>query len=65
MSKDEAMKLALEALDFAAEQIYSEQDDDLIGVARNALRQALKQTDTQKCVLLTPKDSIEDCFNRR
>ena len=38
-----AAEMALEALDEAADKIYSQDDDDFIGVARKALRQALSQ----------------------
>jgi hypothetical protein len=41
----EAMKLALEALEYAAEEVYSDGDDDIIGVARRAVRQAIAQAD--------------------
>ena len=43
MNHIEAMKLALEALEFAASQIYNENDDDIIAEAIAALRQALEQ----------------------
>ena len=45
MTKDETLKLALEALEFAAAQIYNEDNDDIIADAITALRQALEQPD--------------------
>ena len=45
MTDREAMKLALEALEFAASQIYNEDNDDIIADAIIALRQALEQTE--------------------
>ncbi len=43
MNHIETMKLALEALEFAAVQIYNEDDDDIIAEAITVLRQALEQ----------------------
>ena len=43
MTDREAMKLALEALEFAAAQIYNEDNDDIIADAIIALRQSLEQ----------------------
>ena len=37
----EAAQQALEALEYAAEQVFSERDDDIIGMARRELREAL------------------------
>ena len=51
MTKDETMKLALEALEFAAAQIYNEDNDDIIADAITALRQALDHVpDTTKMI---------------
>jgi hypothetical protein len=44
------MKLVLEALEYAAEEVYSDGDDDIIGVARRAVRQAIEQNQKQKPV---------------
>ena len=41
----DAMKQALEALDYAADIVYSKKDDDIIGVARKSLRQAIEQAE--------------------
>jgi hypothetical protein len=46
----DAMKQALEALDYAAENIYSKLDDDIIGVAKVSLRQAIEQAEKQEPV---------------
>ncbi len=45
MTKDEAMRLALDALNYAADEIWCENDDDIIADARTALRTALAQHD--------------------
>ena len=51
MSDREVMKLALEALEFAAAQIYNEDNDDIIADAITALRQALDHVpDTTKMI---------------
>jgi hypothetical protein len=42
------MKQALEALDYAADIVYSKKDDDIIGVARKSLRQAIEQAEKQE-----------------
>ena len=41
----DAMKQALEALDYAADNVYSKKDDDIIGVARKSLRQAIAEAE--------------------
>jgi hypothetical protein len=41
----DAMKQALEALDYAADIVYSKKDDDIIGVARKSLRQAIAEAE--------------------
>jgi hypothetical protein len=43
----EAMKQALEALDYAADIVYSKKDDDIIGVARKSLRQAIAEAEKE------------------
>ena len=53
--KNLAIKLALDALEFAAVQIYNEDDDDIIAEAITALRQALEQ----------PRQECETCANKR
>jgi len=47
----EAMKQALKALDYAAEEVYSELDDDIIGMARRDLRKAIEQAEKQEPVM--------------
>ena len=64
MTEREAMKLALEALEFAAAQIYNEDNDDIIADAITALRQALEQPeqvsvpDGWKLVPTEPTDAM-------
>jgi hypothetical protein len=41
----DVMKQALEALDYAADIVYSKKDDDIIGVARKSLRQAIEEAE--------------------
>ena len=41
MNKDEALKLALEALNEAADHIGCPDDDDAIGIARRAIQEVL------------------------
>lgn len=45
MTDKEAMQMALAALDYAADEIWCENDDDIISEARTALRAALAQPD--------------------
>jgi hypothetical protein len=41
MTKDEALKLALEALEYASDRVFCENNDDLIASAITAITQAL------------------------
>jgi hypothetical protein len=43
MTKDEALKLALEALEYAAEKVYCQNNDDNIALAIAAIRETLAQ----------------------
>jgi hypothetical protein len=43
MTKDEALKLALEALEHAAEKVYCQNNDDNIALAIAAIKEALAQ----------------------
>ena len=48
MTKDETLKLALEALEAAAEEIYCKDNDDSIAKALAAIREALAQPDVDR-----------------
>ena len=51
MTDRETLKLALEALEFAASQIYNEDNDDIIADAITAIRQAIDHVpDTTKMI---------------
>ena len=41
MTKDEALKLALEALEYASDRVFCENNDDLIALSITAIKQAL------------------------
>jgi 20S proteasome alpha/beta subunit len=41
MTKDEALKLALEALEYASDRVFCENNDDLIASAITAITQTL------------------------
>jgi hypothetical protein len=41
MTKDEALKLALEALEYASDRVFCENNDDLIASAITAITQSL------------------------
>ena len=67
MTDREVMKMALEALEFAASEIYNEHNDDVIADAIEALRQALAQPEQfqlvcKKCSADRTKD---DCKGER
>ena len=47
MTKNETMRLALDALSYAADEIWCENDDDIIADAVRALRTVLAQPDVQ------------------
>lgn len=47
MTKNETMRLALDALSYAADEIWCENDDDIIADAVRALRTALAQPDAR------------------
>lgn len=57
-----AAEMALEALEFAASEIYNEHNDDVIADAIKALRQALaqKQTKCPRCGEVNPAE-IHTC----
>ena len=48
-----AAEMALEALNETADKIYSQDDDDSIGIARKALRQALAQPEQEPVAWVT------------
>lgn len=53
MNKDEALKMALEALKYAAEQVFCQNNDDTIALAITVIKEALAQAEQQ----WTPEDT--------
>ena len=45
--------------------LHAWDEDEKVDPWIEQLRDHLKKSKPQLCVLLTPKDSSEDCFNRR
>jgi hypothetical protein len=59
MTKDEALKLALEALEYAAEKVYCQNNDDNIALAIAAIKEALAQPEDYIASIIACRDALD------